>query len=188
MPAASPPARYQQGMAYDSARSVSALFGGCVPTANTLNPSDGPDCIIPNSLLSDTWEWNGNQWTQMTTGAVPRRSVFGMDFDSVRNVTLIFGGVTDTGATAGGTNDTWEWNGATWTQLSPAVNPIARGGVQMAYDSKRSETVIFGGGGVALLTQPPLAGAFTARSSADTTVSTVTTTGSTSIPWGVITT
>ena len=45
-----------------------------------------------------------------------------MLFDSGRNRTVLFGGL----SAAGYLNDTWEYNGANWTQRSPAVSPPAR--------------------------------------------------------------
>jgi hypothetical protein len=42
-------------------------------------------------------------------------------------------------------NDTWTWDGTTWTQLSPTHSPDARENHAMAYDSIRGKTVLFGG-------------------------------------------
>jgi hypothetical protein len=41
--------------------------------------------------------------------------------------------------------DTWLWNGITWTQLSPAASPPARGAAALAYDPATSQLVLFGG-------------------------------------------
>jgi hypothetical protein len=40
--------------------------------------------------------------------------------------------------------DTWEWDGTTWTQASPAHKPPAREGM-LAYDPIRQRVVLFGG-------------------------------------------
>src|SRR5262249_12382183 len=53
----------------------------------------------------------------------PGRYDAGMAFDSARNRTVLFGGVD---VNFNGLNDTWEWDGSTWTQLSPATSPPAR--------------------------------------------------------------
>ena len=53
---------------------------------------------------------------------------------------LMFGGY-DTAAS----NQTWEWNGANWTQRSPATSPAGRYDFAMAYDSVRGVAVVFGG-------------------------------------------
>ena len=43
-------------------------------------------------------------------------------------------------------NDTWEWNGSSWTQLSPATSPPIRIGAALVYDPNRRVSVLFGGG------------------------------------------
>lgn len=140
-PATSPPARFSHGLVFDSDRGVSVMFGGCQPVNG--------QCIDPNNLMNDTWEWNGQAWTQMAVAPdVPRRQNFGMAYDSVRQVTLIFGGTSDVGFN---TNDTWEWNGSRWAPLSPTLSPGPRNGDVMSYDSARSETVMFSGSGTGLL-------------------------------------
>jgi hypothetical protein len=52
----SPPARSEHAMAFDAARGVVVLFGG--------KAADG-------SLLGDTWEWDGNAWTERQTAHSP---------------------------------------------------------------------------------------------------------------------
>jgi hypothetical protein len=42
-------------------------------------------------------------------------------------------------------NDTWEWNGTTWTQSSPITRPAVRRHHALAYDSARRRVVLFGG-------------------------------------------
>jgi hypothetical protein len=44
-------------------------------------------------------------------------------------------------------DDTWTWNGSTWTQQAPATSPPARVGASMAYDATASDIVLFGGYG-----------------------------------------
>src|SRR5207249_3318430 len=41
--------------------------------------------------------------------------------------------------------DTWEWDGSTWVQKTPATSPPARESHAMAYDSARGRVVLFGG-------------------------------------------
>jgi hypothetical protein len=61
-----------------------------------------------------------------------------MAFDALRNRVVLFGG-------NGPLNDTWEWDGTTWVQMTVAVSPPARGGHAMAYDAARRQVVLFGG-------------------------------------------
>jgi hypothetical protein len=64
-----------------------------------------------------------------------------MAYDAARRVTVLFGGSTDWTVDD---DQTWEWNGATWTQRI-ASGPSARAGHSMTYDLARGVTVLFGG-------------------------------------------
>ena len=66
-----------------------------------------------------------------------------MAYDSARGVTVLFGGYAyDGGSQYHG--DTWEWDGASWTQLSTG-GPSPRRSHAMVYDTARGVTVLFGG-------------------------------------------
>ncbi len=121
-------------MAYDSRRGVTVLFGGYTGG----NPP-------PNGLNNETWEWNGTSWTQcIVSGPFPSPRVqHAMVYDSRRGITVLFGGAT---GLATESNETWEWNGDTWS-LRCACGPSPRDSVGMAYDSDRGVTVLFGGYG-----------------------------------------
>ncbi|MCH8271508.1 MAG: hypothetical protein IH985_09915 [Planctomycetes bacterium] len=59
---------------------------------------------MPPHTNGETWEWDGTSWTlAATTGPSPRNR-HAMAYDSVRGVTVLFGG--DDGAPNG---ETWEW-------------------------------------------------------------------------------
>lgn len=124
-----PLTRYYHAMAFDSSRNVIVLFGGYrISTGN----------------LDDTWEWDGTDWVQKASGAVPKpsaRQLHGMAFDSSRNVTVLFGGTDAGGLDA----ETWEWDGTDWVQKFPASSPGARNSMGMAFDSNRGKVVLFGG-------------------------------------------
>jgi hypothetical protein len=62
-----------------------------------------------------------------------------MAYDSVRKVTVLFGG--HDGAYDG---ETWEWDGDFWT-LRASTGPTPRGEHTLGYDSARGVTVLFGG-------------------------------------------
>jgi hypothetical protein len=126
---AAPPARYGHAMVYDSNRGVVVMFGG-----------------YSADYLCDTWEWDGGDgtnWTEKAAGAVPKPSArlfHAMAYDSARGVVVLFGGYD--GADE---NDTWEWDGANWTERADVVGPPPRSWHSMAYDSSRSKIVLFGG-------------------------------------------
>jgi hypothetical protein len=65
-------------------------------------------------------------------------------YDVGRQRVVLFGGW------AGGSTrfaDTWEWDGTSWIQQSPATSPSARSFHAMAYDFGRQRVVLFGGSG-----------------------------------------
>lgn len=119
-----PSARTEAAMAYDSLRARTMLFGG----------GAGP------SVLADTWEWDGSQWTPLLFAAGPtgRRS-HAMAFDSARGRSVLFGGWNSVQALG----DTWEWDGVSWIQA--ASGPPARSGSAMVYAAPLGGVVLFGG-------------------------------------------
>lgn len=122
------PSRSHAAAAYDSHRDVTVLFGG--------------EWSFSNQVFGDTWELNGNRWTERTpaSGAPPARSWHAMAYDAARQRTVLFGGY---GAQPQMTlGDTWEWDGVAWVQR--ASGP-AKAGHAMAYDSHRGVVVLFGG-------------------------------------------
>lgn len=139
-PMSSPDARSEHGLVFDKARGVAVLFGG-FPFPST-------------HLFNDTWEWNGVNWTQVMTKHAPiKRSRHGMVYDESRKVTVVFGGLTDTGNVMNpypDANDTWEYDGVDWTQVKTLDAPSARDSAAMTYDSNRKVTVLFGGSGNAI--------------------------------------
>jgi hypothetical protein len=120
-----PDGRYGHAMAYDAARQVVVLFGGV-------------------SDSGSTWEWDNTRWTQKTPADTPgRRYYHAMVYDNARQVVVLFGGYdANSGAYS---NETWEYDGTTWTQQAPAAAPSARYGPAMVYDSTRQVIVLFGG-------------------------------------------
>jgi hypothetical protein len=122
-----PSPRQLAAMAYDSMRGRAVLFGG-----------HGPDA------LGDTWEWDGHRWFPVVGAGFPppARSGASMAFDAARGVVVMFGGV-DLGGTV--LEDTWEWDGATWVEVTGAASPPARERAAMAYDPERARIVLYGG-------------------------------------------
>lgn len=123
-----PSPRGSHAMAYDDSREVIVLFGGRYYDGSTTY------------YYGDTWEWNGISWTQVETSGPSPRQFHAMAYDSMRGVTVLFGG------SYGGNryNDTWEWDGVAWTQKSDS-GPTPRYGSSMVYDSDRGVIVLYGG-------------------------------------------
>ena len=114
-PAANPGPRYAAAMAFDGHSGQEVLFGGTY-----LNAS---------APFGDTWVWNGTNWTQMQPAvSPPPRFGAAMAYDSHSGRVFMFGGFTGPSPNEGGAflNDTWAWNGTTWTQLTTALTPAPR--------------------------------------------------------------
>ncbi|HMN39575.1 MAG TPA: kelch repeat-containing protein [Phycisphaerales bacterium] len=126
--ASGPSARVYHAMTYDAARGVTVLFGG-------YNQVGG--------LNGETWEWNGSTWTQRLVNGPSARAYHAMAYDPARGVTVLFGGRTDL-VYFGSNDETWEWNGSTWTQRLVS-GPSPRYLHAMTYDAARRVTVLFGG-------------------------------------------
>ena len=125
-PAASPPPRNMNGIAYDAAHGQLVVFGG-------------QRNLIP---LGDTWTWDGTNWTHRFPAKSPSpRLVTAMTYDIARAQIVLFGGPLNNTFDAPGFTDTWTWNGTNWTKLSPQIHPDTYG--VMAYDAAQGESVLF---------------------------------------------
>lgn len=124
---ANPSPRVECGLAYDGTNLV--CFGG------KGNPSVG--------YLNDTWAWNGTSWTLKiandgyNSGLVLRTRPY---MAAMTGNVVLFGG-NDYNQFY---NDTWTWNGTTWTQLNPAASPSIRDRAAFASNGT-NKAVIFGG-------------------------------------------
>lgn len=83
-------------------------------------------------------------WKQMALGGPAPRREASMIYDTIHNQIFLFGGRNDTE----NFGDSWTWSGiydsVKWNQIT-ATGPSPRFGAAMAYDSKRSRIVLFGG-------------------------------------------
>jgi hypothetical protein len=129
---------FRQGpsCAFDPVRDRVLVFGGSVPNSSFQ--------FVPTNEL---WSWDGLDWTlaQGTVGwPAPRRNA-GIAYDPVRQVVVLAAGVGLSGDLA----DTWEWNGSTWTQLTPASATFA-GAVAMVFDPVAAQPVVAKGRGASV--------------------------------------
>lgn len=123
-----PPARSGAAATYDVLRSELVVFSG---TGN-------------GGVLTDTWVWNGATWTQRSPASSPGpRWTATMAYDSGRAASVLFGGVDVRTNTY--RQDTWTWNGSTWSEVTTVASPPARYFAGMAFDEKRSQTVLHAG-------------------------------------------
>jgi hypothetical protein len=84
-------------------------------------------------------------WAPGPQGGPDGRVGAAMSYDAALSADVLFGGVTDHGL-APSANDTWSWNGRSWTQAHPLISPSARTAASMAYDSASRQLLLFGGG------------------------------------------
>jgi hypothetical protein len=86
-----------------------------------------------------------SNWSLMgLTGPSPRGQP-GLAFDSQRGCTVLFGGLAMNATGPVTLGDTWEWDGAVWSQRRPVTAPPPRFGHAMVHDSARNRTVLYGG-------------------------------------------
>jgi hypothetical protein len=131
-----PSLRRNAVMAWDSASKRVLLFGGAID-----------DPAAPAGLpraLRDTWEWDGSNWTQLDDTGPSARFASAVAADTKRERVVLFGGAVVIDGTPQALGDTWEWDGAAWTQLNE-TGPSARSGHCMTFDSVRARTVLSGG-------------------------------------------
>ena len=99
----SPPALCLPSLAGDLGRSQLVLFGG--------NPGSGAPAP------GDTWSYNGTAWKKLTPAQSPSaRYDAPMVFDPDKHRMILFGGEGLSEGQTGPLNDTWTWDGTTWTR------------------------------------------------------------------------
>jgi hypothetical protein len=129
-PASSPSARSGAGMCYDATASQIVLFGG---TAGF-------------STSSETWSFDGTTWTLLAPVASPSgKTGVELVHDPLRGVTVMYGSMSTSFFGGPSVDQTWEFDGATWTQVFPTTTPGGLGNYGACFDSLRNRTVLYGG-------------------------------------------
>jgi cysteine-rich repeat protein len=120
-------------MSYDANANKLVTFGGVI--AGTTTP------------VQTTWVWSSaNGWQQLSPASPPSvRNDSATAYDPVRKRTVLFSGNSHTGTTL---SDTWEWDGAAWTQFS-ASGPTQRRGHRLFYNPDAARVCVFGNAGAA---------------------------------------
>jgi hypothetical protein len=72
----------------------------------------------------------------------PPREVMGMTYDPTNKRVVMFGGRNGQMLS---TDETWTYDGVTWTKLASPVTPGPRGNVRMAFHPDRDAVLMFGG-------------------------------------------
>jgi len=128
---AAPAARMEPAMAYDEAREEVVLFGG--------------DPSVAVTLYADTWLWNGKRWRETDADGPVARAGARMVYDPHRERVILFGGKSRVGDLDREGDDLWEWDGETWTEMTPATGPTPRARPAMFFDRGQRHAVLFGG-------------------------------------------
>jgi hypothetical protein len=133
-------------IAYDAARQNLVVFGGIEADATPT---------YAGTVSDETWTWDGHNWTEHFPSNRPSpRLGASMAYDAARKVMVLYGGWSDM-TTGIGLDDTWTWDGTTWTEQHALTTPQRRGFAPMAYDAGRQVVVMFGGHQGANAPQPP---------------------------------
>ncbi|MEA2671945.1 MAG: hypothetical protein QOG45_2165 [Chloroflexota bacterium] len=105
-----PEARQRTAATFDPERGELVLFGGSADRTPGLD-------------LGDTWTWTPPRWRLRRPAAAPSPR-FGsvMAGDLARRTVVLFGGQRRT-PTSETLDDTWTWDGATWTRQEPLAAP-----------------------------------------------------------------
>ncbi len=126
--AATPRGREWAAFAYYPPKQELVLFGG----------------RRPGTIFGDTWTRTGSTWTLHHPAVAPSaRTGAAMVWDPASGQLLLFGGGATTGT--GFSNQTWTWNGTTWTLLHPATSPPAREDNSLVYDAASHTVLLFAG-------------------------------------------
>src|SRR5437870_7656880 len=135
VPRTEPIRRNSAHLAYDAARGVLVLFGGLICQGANVS------CFEVN----DTWTFDGSSWKQQHPAtSPPARDFASIAYDEARQVVVLFGGVNcDTLNNCQAVNDTWTWDGTTWSEQHPALSPPPRYSQAMAYDANHQQVVLF---------------------------------------------
>ena len=125
--------------------------------ASVYNPAD-KTVLFVDDLIDDsgaatfqTWTWDGSSqsWTLKAPVSSPSvRTDMSLVYDAAHDAVLLFGGragYPGKGTSGIALNDTWLWNGTTWTQQHPSTSPPARQSASLAFDGAGNRVLLFGG-------------------------------------------
>jgi galactose oxidase-like protein/List-Bact-rpt repeat protein len=132
-----PPAGLAPSMVYDAAIQSVVLYDGC--------------------FSNDTWLYRAGTWTNVSPAVSPPYFCgTAMGYDPLSREVILFGGATQSNSQT--LNQTWAFNGTTWTELQPSTAPSPRRNTWITYDAadgwnlmvsgQDNQTWIFGAGNV----------------------------------------
>lgn len=129
-PTISPSIRKAFGMTWNPARQRTVVFGGV-------------RVHVLGSELSDTWEFDGSNWSQLLLANPPAaRWAHVLVHDASQALDVMIGGQPSNNTLLPGS---WRLDGNGWAPTGGTVQPSGRTYPCMAYDSLRRQVVMFGG-------------------------------------------
>jgi hypothetical protein len=110
-------------------------------------PTTGKAVSFGDLVDGETWEWDGIAWERATPVVAPQvRQRDGMT--ATRDRIVMFGGLgISISGGFGPLDETWTYDGTTWTYLPTAHAPSPRTDTALGYDARRDRVVLFGGNG-----------------------------------------
>lgn len=129
-----PPVRQFAAMAYDSSRDRVVLYGG-----NILDPTD--DTF---DAMFDTWEFDGQQWTEFTSPAESNPKVAKpiLGYDAARNETILVG-LNETGTAT--LMFRYDAANHSWTAVTPVKMPTCVNDGNMFFRAHKNRLAFLGG-------------------------------------------
>jgi hypothetical protein len=103
---------------------------------------DDVDPKRPGRGLSDTWAFDGTNWTQLSVMTRPPAREAAV-MATLGNEIVLFGGLVDDLLGGPGAADTWTFDGTSWHPVLVSISPPAR--LYAAMATLGNELVLFGG-------------------------------------------
>jgi hypothetical protein len=165
-PATSPPNMFSQSAVFDQTHGEVVVLSEAGDSTWTWDgstwtqksaqilPYGGPlayDAARGNVVLfigqpGQTWIWDGSSWNQQAPATSPPARVLpSLTYDPIQGVAILFGGESVASGTGVDLNDTWSWDGSTWTQLFPVTSPSPRQQQAAVFDSAGGYILMVGG-------------------------------------------
>ncbi|RPI88853.1 MAG: hypothetical protein EHM40_21955 [Chloroflexi bacterium] len=123
-PSVSPPARENASIYFDPLRGAVVVYGG-----DYLEPD-----TATNIFLDDAWEWDGQEWRQITFDQSRRNSASAIVFDPIHQVPMLMDA-----------EGLWLWQDALWIPANFNAGAPSRWSSQMVYNPASQQIVLFGG-------------------------------------------
>ena len=137
---AMPSGRSATSIAYDPVAQQTILYGGNI----LVEVNEG---AYYTGAPDEMWAWDGSSWSQLISanGMPTANNGVSMCFDEAHDQLVLFGGnrFTDDGQSQD-LNETWLWDGTSWSHVAPAVTPPAETSASFTYDATIGQCVLFG--------------------------------------------